>query len=160
MSCVTTHPHTTLTHTLTHSHTVVLADSDPPGWAISTSLIKTVTILLIMLPLSLLRNIAMLEKVGVVCYLDNSCLVTKLFSFRRWLCCLLRRLCCSLSSRQQPTTAVCECLVPFISLSICLFYLFCVIIVSLSLLSLSTYLSLDVHVYISLLQSLFSPLLL
>ena len=78
MSCVTTpthNTHNTLTH---HTLTVVLADSDPPGWAISTSLIKTITILLIMLPLSLLRNIAMLEKVGVVCYLDNGCLVTKL----------------------------------------------------------------------------------
>ena len=36
---------------------------EPWSWAINTSLIKVVTIVTIMLPLSLLRNIAMLEKV-------------------------------------------------------------------------------------------------
>ena len=53
----------------------VLADSDPPGWAISTSLIKTVTILLIMLPLSLLRNIAMLEKFSALAVLFVTAIV-------------------------------------------------------------------------------------
>ena len=44
---------------------VLLADAEPMSWAINTSFIKVVTILVVMLPLSLLRNIAMLEKVSL-----------------------------------------------------------------------------------------------
>ena len=61
----TSHPadHTHHVTPTSHPAAVLSFGSDPPSWAVDTTLIKVVAIVMVMLPISLLRNIAMLEKV-------------------------------------------------------------------------------------------------